>query len=205
MTLKIEQVTEKRAYISDEASGGFMCADEGERVRVLFYALPKEAEVTATGFRTLIEDVTGELEKQGYRYLVSADIENPEVIKKIALLPGVRIFQGFEEVALEEVLNLKVSGASFDCSKDYAGEKVGPYRVSVPLSGSARPPFVWYEYDPKTGRVLKTYEEDPGLKGFFGKTDLFEVGDELINDHYVDLETGVIQKSFKKQELARSR
>lgn len=200
MSLTIKPVTSERSLISDDKAGSFMYKNKANRVDVDFYVLPSTKEVTSLDFAKFCLACIAEWKKAGLDHLVSGEIENPAVIKALAQIDGVRIFWDYDEVTPEDILNSKVSADSFDCSKNYTGERVGPYRVSIPLNGPAKPPFTWFEYDPNTRKVLKTFEEKPTLKGYYGATELFEVGDEQYNDHYVGV-TGEIIRSVKKTNL----
>jgi len=200
MSLTIKPVTTERSLISDDKAGSFMYKNKANRVDVAFYVLPSTKEVTSLDFAKFCLACIAEWKKAGLDHLVSGEIENPAVIKALAQIDGVRIFWDYDEVTPEDILNSKVSADSFDCSKNYTGERVGPYRVSIPLNGPAKPPFTWFEYDPNTRKVLKTFEEKPTLKGYYGATELFEVGDEQYNDHYVGV-TGEIIRSVKKNKL----
>lgn len=198
--ITVDQITAKKAFITDNNGGGFLYEEKDNVLMIHFYAPPKGRQVQESDYAKMAQDAAAELTRRGYDYLVSNATSNLNVLKGLSQIEGVRFFRGYDEVSLEDIVKLEAASGSFDC-KTLSDDKNNVYRVSIPLNGKALPPFAWYSYDGETGKVLRTYDEKPEGKGLFGASDLFKVGDEEFNDHFVDLETGRIKTSRSKSPL----
>ena len=200
MNITITQITTNRFKISSNV-GSFIYEVDGDIIRILLYALPQNGSVSQEDFLDLALGCIALWKNQDYQYIVSSEIQNPNVIKGLAKIDGIRFFNGFEEVPRETFYDLEPNVISFDCSSKYQGERIGPYHISIPLNGQAYPPFTWFEYDPNTGKVLRTFYEKPENCKYCYATNVFKVGDEMFNDHYFDPDRKCIYYSCKRHDV----
>jgi len=200
MESRITQITTSKARFSCD-NGNFVYETKANKVKVLLYALPKNKEISSGDFLAAALSYASKMKELGYQYLVSAEIENPNILKELAKSDGIRVFKGFEEIRPEDIYELEAKTASFDCSTENTSKYVESYCITFPLNGPARPPFTWFTYDPDTGKVLQTFYEKPENCEYCYATGLFEVGDEMFNDHYFDPDRKCIYYSCKRHDV----
>ena len=200
MESRITQITTSKARFSSD-NGSFVYETKANKVKVLLYALPQNKGISSEDFLEAALSYVAKMKELGYQYLVSAEIKNPNILKELAKLDGIRFFKGFEEIRPEDIYELEAKTASFDCSTENTSKYVESYCITLPLNGPARPPFTWFTYDPNTCKVLQTFYEKPENCEYCYATDIFEVGDEMFNDHYFDPDRKCIYYSCKRHNV----